>query len=127
MTNEFQSVPRGVSIGQLVREVMLPHNVRVVPVVDGGRFAGIVTIGDLRKVEQEHWSATPVDAVMTSAAQLPTVTANEELASALEKFGADLPLLPVVDARGALVGLLHRESVIGYVRMREMLGFESRR
>ena len=126
-TNDFQSVPRGISIGQLVREVMLPHNVRVVPVVDSGRFAGLVTIGDLQKVEQDQWPVTAVDAVMTSAADLPTVTPNEELASALEKFGADLPLLPVVDASGALVGLLHRESVVGYVRMREMLGVDARR
>jgi Zn-dependent protease len=127
MTDDFQFVPRGISIGQLVREVMLPHNLRVVPVVDNGRFAGIVTIGDLRKVEQDQWPVNSVDAVMTSAADLPAVTANEELASALEKFGSDLSLLPVVDASGALVGLLHRESVVGYVRMREMLGADARR
>jgi len=127
MTNDFQSVPHGISIGQLVREVMLPHNVRVVPVVDGGRFAGLVTIGDLRKVEQDQWPVTSVDAVMTAAADLPSVTANEELAAALDKFGTELPLLPVVDASGALVGLLHRESVVGYVRMREMLDLDARR
>ncbi|HYK98504.1 MAG TPA: site-2 protease family protein [Candidatus Acidoferrales bacterium] len=127
MTNDLQSVPRGISIGQLVREVMLPRNLRVVPVVDGGKFAGVVTIGDLRKVEQDQWPVTAVDAVMTGAADLPTVTANEELASALEKFGSDLSLLPVVDAGGALVGLLHRESVVGYVRMREMLDLDQRR
>ena len=127
MTNEFQSVPRGASVGQLVREVMLPHNVRVVPVIDGGRFAGVVTIGDLRKVEQDQWPMTSVDAVMTAAADLPTVTPDDDLAGALEKFGADAPLLPVVDGSGALVGLLYRESVIGYVRMREMLGVDARR
>ena len=127
MTGEFQSVPRGISVGQLVREVMLPHNVRVVPVVDGGRFSGVVTIGDLRKVEQEQWPMTAVDAVMTPAAELPTVTPNDDLAGALEKFGGDAPLLPVVDSSGALVGLLYRESVIGYVRMREMLGVDGRR
>ena len=120
-------MPRGATIGQLVREVMLPRNLRVVPIVDGGRFAGIVTIGDLRKVDQDQWPTTPLDAIMTAAADLPLVTPNEDLASALAKFGEELPLLPVVDASGALVGLLHRESVIGYVRMREMLGFEPRR
>lgn len=127
MTGEFQSVPRGISIGQLVREVMLPRNVRVVPVVDGGRFAGVVTIGDLRKVEQEQWPMTSVDAVMTPAGDLPTVTPDDDLATTLEKFAEDAPLLPVVDRAGALVGLLYRESVIGYVRMREMLGVDARR
>ncbi len=127
MTTDFRAIPRGVAIGTLVRDVMLPFNLRVVPVVDGGRFDGLVTIGDLRKVEQERWPDTPVDAVMVSAADVPSVAASDLLVTALERFGEDVPLLPVLDATGALVGLLFRESVVGYVRMREMLGVDPRR
>jgi hypothetical protein len=68
-----------------------------------------------------------VDAVMTPAAALATVAPGDELVAALDRFGGgDLPLLPVVDG-GSLVGVLFRESVVGYVRMREMLGFDARR
>ncbi len=70
---------------------------------------------------------TPVDAVMTKAADLQTVSPDDALTTALERFGdGDLPLLPVV-YRGSLTGVLYREAVLGYVRMREMLGFEPRR
>lgn len=127
MTSEYRSVPRGMAIGALVRDLMLPYNLRALPVVDGGRFEGLVTIGDLRKVEQERWPDTMVDAVMVRAQDIPSVTPADALVVALERFGEELPLLPVVDASGALVGLLNRESVVGYVRMREMLGFEPRR
>ncbi len=127
MTSEFRSVPRGTAIGALVRDLMLPYNLRALPVVDGTHFEGLVTIGDLRKVEQERWPETTVDAVMVRAQDLPAVTPGDPLVVALERFGEDLPLLPVVDASGTLVGLLYRESLVGYVRMREMLGFESRR
>jgi Zn-dependent protease/CBS domain-containing protein len=126
MTTQFLAVPRGIAIGALVRDYFLPQNLRAVPVVDGGRFAGLVTIEDLRKVPQEQWSMTPIDAVMAGASALPSVTPDDGLATALDKFGEDLPLLPVIDPNGTLVGLLHRDSVIGYVRMREMLGFERR-
>ena len=126
MATEFVAVPRSVSIGTLVRDHLLPNNLRAIPVVDAGLFAGLVTINDLRKVEQEQWPTTPVSAVMTPASEVPTVAADEPLAVALDRFGPDLPLLPVV-ADGVLRGLLHRDSVLGYVRMRETVGFDGRR
>jgi Zn-dependent protease/CBS domain-containing protein len=126
MTTDFVSVPRGVSIGTLVRDHLLPNNLRAVPVVDGGAFAGLVTINDLRKVEQEQWPTTPISAVMTPATDVPTVAPSDPLTLALDQFGPDLPLLPVIE-NGALRGLLHRDSVLGYVRMRETVGFDGRR
>jgi Zn-dependent protease len=127
MTTDFRSAPPGTSIGDLVRDVVLPYNLRAIPIADGTRLIGLVTIGDLRKVEQDAWSATRVESVMTAVQDLPVVKANDDLVVALERFGPDAPLLPVVDETGALVGLLYRESVVGYVRMREMLGFDQRR
>ena len=126
MTTEFFAVPRSTSIGTLVRDHLLPNNLRAVPVVDGGSFAGLVTISDLRKVEQEQWPTTPISAVMSPAAEVPAVEPNDPLTLALDRFGPDLPLLPVVQ-NGILRGLLHRDSVLGYVRMRETVGFDGRR
>ncbi len=127
MTTDFRTTPTGTTVGSLIRELVLPLNLRAIPVVAGDRMAGLVTIGDLRKVEQDFWATTPVDAVMTPASDLPAVSPDDQLTTALERFGGtELPLLPVM--RGpALVGLLYRESVTGYVRMREMLGLEGRR
>jgi CBS domain-containing protein len=127
MTTDFRSASPGISIGQLIRDVVLPHNLQAIPVVAHDRLVGLVTIADLRKVDQEQWPTTPVDAVMTPVSELATVSPDEPLVTALDRFGGvDLPLLPVVD-HGSLVGVLNRESVVGYVRMREMLGFDARR
>jgi CBS domain-containing protein len=123
MTTELVTVPRGTSIGTAVRDHLLPRNLRAIAVVDGARFTGLVTIGDLRKVEQDVWPSTAVDAVMTPASEISAVEPNELLVGALDKFGPDLPLLPVVEG-GELRGLLYREAVLGYVRMREMLGVD---
>lgn len=127
MTTDFKSTSPGVMVGQVIRDLVLPMNLRAIPVVSGDRFIGLVAIGDLRKVDQARWAETPVDEVMTRASDLPTVSPDDLLTVALERFGAtDLPLLPVVKD-GSLVGLLYRESVIGYVRMQEMLGVQGRR
>ena len=127
MTTDFRSTPPGVIVGQLIRDLVLPMNLRAIPVVSGERLIGLVAIGDLRKVDQARWAETPVEEVMTPAAELPTVSPDDPLSTALERFGAtELPLLPVVKD-GRLVGVLYRESVIGYVRMQEMLGLDGRR
>jgi Zn-dependent protease/CBS domain-containing protein len=126
MTTDVVSVPRGTSIATLVRDHVLPRNLRAIPIVDDGRFIGLVTIADLRKVEQDQWPVTAVEAVMTPAADLPSVAPDDDLAVALDRFGSDASLLPVVTS-GSLVGLLYRESVGGYVRMREMLGVDRSR
>jgi Zn-dependent protease/CBS domain-containing protein len=125
-TTEFVAVPRATSITMAVRDYLLPRNIRAVAVVDDGRFIGLVNIGDLRKVEQDLWPTTPIEAVMTPASDIPSVGPDDPLVSVLDKFEADLPLLPVVE-NGALRGLLYRDAVLGYVRMREMLGFDERR
>jgi Zn-dependent protease/CBS domain-containing protein len=127
MTTDFRSTPPGVMVGQLIRDIVLPMNIRAIPVVSDDRLVGLITIGDLRKVEQDRWPTTPVEQVMTPASELVTVSPDDPLATALERFGAtDLPLLPVIK-NGRLVGVLYREAVIGYVRMQEMVGLQGRR
>jgi CBS domain-containing protein len=127
MTTDFRSAPAGISIGQLIRDVVLPHNLQAIPVVAGTQLVGLVTIADLRKVEQDQWPTTAVQAVMRPVSELTTVSPNDKLVVAIDRFGnGDLPILPVVE-NGALVGVLFRESVVGYVRMRDMLGVDQRR
>src|SRR5438132_138773 len=127
MTTDYRSTPPGVMVGQLIRDLVLPMNLRAIPVVSGDRLIGLVAIGDLRKVEQDRWATTPVEQVMTPVSELTTVSPDDPLGTALERFGAtELPLLPVTKD-GRLVGVLHREAVIGYVRMEEMLGLQGRR
>jgi len=48
MTTDFKSTPPGVMVGQVIRDFVLPMNLRAIPVVSGGQFIGLVTIGDLR-------------------------------------------------------------------------------
>jgi Zn-dependent protease/CBS domain-containing protein len=122
MTTQFVAVPIGSSLAEVVQEHMLPRNARAVAVVEEERFSGLVTIADLRKVDQRAWADTPVERVMTRAREIPSLEPGSRLMTAIERFGAgELPLLPVVQD-GVLVGMLDREAVAGYVRMREMLG-----
>jgi Zn-dependent protease/CBS domain-containing protein len=122
MSTQFEAVPVGSSLAEVVQEHMLPRNARAIAVVEEERFRGLVTIADLRKIDQREWATTPVERVMTPAREIPSVEPGSRLMTAIERFGAgELPVLPVVQD-GVLVGMLDREAVAGYVRMREMLG-----
>lgn len=121
MSQEFRAVHPGTPLSELVYTHVLPHNARAIAVVDGRHLNGLVTIADLQKVEQSAWPATRVDEVMTPASALPVVSPGSYLMTAIERFASSAtPVLPVVDD-GALVGMLEREAVWSYVRMREML------
>jgi Zn-dependent protease len=127
MTTSFQSVAPGVRVAELVERYFLPLNTRAIAVVEGSALSGVVSILDLRKVAQREWADTTVAAVMTPARELPEIAPGSRLMTAIERFAsADLAAIPVVED-GRLVGMLERDSVLSYVRMREMLGLDRHR
>jgi len=122
MRSDIHSVPASATIGTLVREHVMPLNLSAVPVAEGERIVGVVTVPALRGVPHERWDATLVRDVMTSVDALPSLSPDDTLVAALERFSdSDLPVLPVLQ-RSMLVGLLHRDALAGYLRMRESLG-----
>ncbi|MDE3113786.1 MAG: site-2 protease family protein [Chloroflexota bacterium] len=122
MTQQFLSVRARTPLAELVYGQLVPHNARAVAVLDGERLIGLVTIADLQKVDQSAWPQTPVEEVMTPASHLPAVSSTTRLMTAIESFASSAaPVLPVVD-NGALVGMLDRDTVASYIRMRETLG-----
>jgi len=118
MNVTFASADPRATVATIVRDLMLPRNVRAVPVVAGGDFLGLVTTEDVRKVEHDRWATTPIEQAMTPSAQLAKLAPEDDLMKALERFG-DTSVLPVV-RDGRLVGLLDREGVVSYIRMRDM-------
>ena len=123
MTASPRTVAAEMRIGALVRDVLLPLNLRAVLVAADDRVTGLVTIGDLGRVDQEEWPVTALAAVLRPAGDLPELLPDDTLMTALERFSeTDAPLLPVTEEGGRLVGALERDALEGYVRMREVLG-----
>ena len=122
MATQFTAVHPRTTLADLAFVHMLPHNSRAVAVVEDGKLVGLVTIADLRNVDQQAWPQTRAENVMRPASQIPSVKPSSRLMTAIERFAStDLPVLPVEDD-GVLLGMLDREAVGSYVRMREMLG-----
>jgi CBS domain-containing protein len=132
MSRDVVSVTRATPIREVV-ELMLARTYRAVPVVEGGRPVGVVTNGDLvhrgglgvrldllesldrpglhdllERLSQQNRTAgdvmTPDPVTLPAAASLPA--AAEVMAR------RRLKRLPVVDERGALVGIVSRVDLL---------------
>jgi Zn-dependent protease/CBS domain-containing protein len=118
MSRTFAAVEPRSTVADVVRDLMLPQNQRAVPVVAGPEFLGLITADDVRKIEHDRWAITPVERVMAPAADLAKLAPEDDLMLALDRFGT-AAVLPVVQD-GRLVGLLDRDVVANYIRMRDL-------
>jgi Zn-dependent protease/CBS domain-containing protein len=120
MSTDFRSTSPETTLDVFIRDLVLPFNLRAVPVLSQGRLQGALTIGDLHKVVASGWSSTRVGQVMIPAREVHSVAPDDLLVSALERLGPSDTFLPVIEA-GAVIGVLERDAVTGYLRTREML------
>jgi Zn-dependent protease/CBS domain-containing protein len=118
------AVPPNIAVAELVERYMLPGARRSLPVVDGDRVVGIVTLSDVRNVAPEDRPTTLVGSIMGGRNGLATVAPNMPLRDAIEALGSgDYEQVPVVDD-GRLVGLLTRADVVRQIQLREALELE---
>jgi Zn-dependent protease len=118
------AVPPSISVAELVERYMLPGARRSLPVVDGDRVVGIVTLSDVRNVAPENRPTTLVGSIMGGRNGLAAVSPSMPLRDAIEALGSgDYEQVPVVDD-GRLVGLLTRADVVRQIQLREALELE---
>ena len=121
MVTEFRTIPIHATLAHAV-ELLLAGEQREFPVVDNlGRTEGILTRDNLiRGLSRGGPSSTVAEAMTPSAPTVPPTLGFQE---ALERLRASgLPALPVVDAGGALVGLLTLDNITDLLLVRRARG-----
>ena len=122
MTSGGRPIERGASLDRIVREEVLGAGRRCFTVTEGGRLAGLLTLHEIKAVPQDRWGAVTAGDVMTPAEKVAAVAPTADLLTALEKMDdADVAQMPVL-ADGELVGMIGREQILHYVRVRGELG-----
>ena len=118
------TITRQATVADLIEDYLLPGNRRAVPVEDGGRLVGMVTLGDIKDIPVEARDTTQIGTVMGGREGLITVRPSEALADAVGKLtGRDLEQVPVMDG-DRFVGILTRADVMRQLQLREMLDVE---
>jgi Zn-dependent protease/CBS domain-containing protein len=121
MRPDTTAVGPNATVEALIEEYLVPGNRRAVPVVDGERLVGMITLGDIQGVPPQARAVTRVVDVMGGRAGVISVGPATPLAEALEAMLAgDFEQLPVL-ADGRLVGVLSRADIVRQIQLRETL------
>ncbi len=122
MSREFVKIPSLISLNQLVEEKMLAGGQRSFFVADNGQLLGMITLRDIANIPQQKWRYITTSQVMRPFDHLVHVSPESELIDAVQTMDtAHVAQLPVM-AGGELVGILTRDQVLHFLRMRTELG-----
>ncbi len=114
------------SVAELVQERMLRGEDRSYLVRhDDGGLAGLVTLGDVRRLPRDEWPAARVTDIMTRFADLATIEPEAPLTDALRLLQTrEVAQLPVVEQDGRMpVGMVTRRGILRLLDNRMKLGF----
>ncbi len=109
------------TVSRLVHDHIMQTDDQSFPILDDGRFVGLVTLHDVRGVSRDDWDTTTVRQIMTPVDQLVIVAPDEDAGEALTQLmGRDVRQLPVV-RDGELTGLLRRRDIIKWLQLHSEL------
>ncbi len=94
-------------------EAMISAGASTAPIMLGGRIIGLLTLDNFRAAAGKSIADTYVTALMDRIEDVPVMPESADAELALERLGAAAHAqLVVVDASGALVGIVTREAVL---------------
>ena len=117
LRTDVPTVPPDATLHELFEQHLVGRRERAVPVVDGGRYLGVIGVDELADTEPEAWPRTTVASRMR--ADVPTLPPGATLRAALETMEeADVDLLAVVDG-DRFVGIVTTAEIL---RLDDILG-----
>jgi Zn-dependent protease/CBS domain-containing protein len=122
MQTSVPVIPSGASLGELLHRHLAHPDGQALFVIDGQEVVGMVAMKDVKKSLPERWPTTTVGDIMTPVSDLQCVTADEDVADALDCLQqSEMRHIPVMfDNR--VVGLLHQRDVNRLLQLQSQMG-----
>jgi CIC family chloride channel protein len=120
MKTDYQPIPLHLSLTGIMR-LMEESSENSFPVTDHGKLYGMLSFQDLRTILTQPVIPTLIIASDIASRNIITVTPDENLNDALQKFGRkDIGMLPVVeeDDPTKILGIIKRGDVMAYYNKR---------
>jgi Zn-dependent protease len=115
------AVNKGTTIADLVNQYVFHYHDRVFPVVDRGRFIGMIDVNALRKVPTQDWPSTYIDAYMADDSQYSILNPDMDARDALRLLvESPMPKAAIVQ-NDVLVGFLTRTDLVEVINLRSDL------
>jgi Zn-dependent protease/CBS domain-containing protein len=121
MVQEVVSVPRDLTISQLIHDYFLHYAYRGFPVVEQGRVLGIVSVTAVRQLPREVYDHRQVADIMTPLQEDNLIEAQASLADALVKMSRQEQDRLLVLKGGQLAGLVTKTGLLRFVQIKQVL------
>ena len=123
MSCECDTIPARTPLVQVIEEKILAGGRQCFLVADGEQIQGLLTVEQLVTLPQSKWRWMTAGQVMSPLGRLLNVRPDSDLLAAVQLMeSSNLALLPVLDHERALVGVLSRQKVAEYLRLKSQLG-----
>jgi len=106
MTADPITVPSDHSLGEFIDEVAWQRRHTTYPVIDDGRFVGLLALRCVSSVPRDRWDVRSVRSCMIPAAEVPTLHPDAAAVDALVELSESAVNRGIVVDRERLVGIL---------------------
>lgn len=122
IARDYPTVSPDLALDTVIHDHILATGWHTLPVVQDGRFLGLLTLDEIKAVRRAEWPTTRVRNVMTPRDRVPTVTPDTDLAAAVDALGAGTAdVLPVIESN-SFVGAVSRHRVVAFLQAQAVLG-----
>jgi predicted transcriptional regulator len=118
MVREMQTIDPSISLERAVDDYFLRYGYGGFPVIDGGKFLGILTLKEVKDVPRESWGNEKVSAVFVPHDKRWEVSMDDDVIKALELMIKEDKGRIVVTDKDRIIGLITRNGIARYVQIR---------
>jgi CBS domain-containing protein len=122
MAQQCVTVPRDTGVESLVNDHVLGMGHRCFFVAENGDLEGLITLHNLKAVPPNRRGQMTARQVMTPVTSVFSARPDEDVLTLLRRMDeAKVNQVPVID-HGQLLGVVTRENLLHYIRLRSELG-----
>lgn len=122
MSHRCPTVSADLPLDRLVHEHILGTGQRCFFVAGDEGLLGLITLHNVKALPRDRWHDVTAGEIMTPVKALQWARPDEDVLALLQRMdAADVNQMPVMDGR-RLVGMLSREHLLRYIRLRTELG-----
>jgi Zn-dependent protease len=118
MVREMQTIDPSVSLDKAVNEYFLRYGYGGFPVIDDGKFLGIITLKEVKNVPREDWGRVKVSAVFVPHDKKWEIPLDADVMKALELMIKEDKGRIVVTEKDKIIGLITRNGIAQYVQIK---------
>lgn len=117
MVRDLVTVSPSITLEEVLNDYFLRHGYGGFPVVDGGKYLGILTLKELKKIPRDAFRSTRVSDIFVSHSKQWEISPKDTVINALETMIREDVGRLVIKEGDSISGLITRNGIARYVQI----------